>query len=264
MTPTQTVKQYGELAVAQGRSVAERAKTPLLAAVGAGDLAVERARTAVQQFRTRATSSIAALPGEAQVQADLAVKEARTRATDAAGNARVAAQQLVTAVRPDHLRSTVTGLVDTVRAQALTTVEHLAEHGAEVVDDLRRQPGLRRVVRRGEHAVDTVEGSVDKAVEKTAGAVRNTANKATSVAQKTAARSTKVANTTEAKVDNAAKATKSTAEDAVKPASKPTTTPAKKSSPAARKSPAKATSATVTRARTAKPANPTAVPSKKS
>ena len=41
-------------------------------------------------------------------------------------------------------------------------------------------------------------------------------------------------------------------------------TPAKKTTPAARKaSPAQATSARVTRARTAKPANPTAVPAKK-
>src|ERR1700710_1426746 len=105
MTPTQTVKQYGELAVAQTRTLAEQARTPLLAGVGARDLAVTRARTAVSQFRSRAE----ALPGEAQVQADLAVKEARTRATDAAGTARSAAQQFATAVRPETLRSTAVG-----------------------------------------------------------------------------------------------------------------------------------------------------------
>ena len=38
MTPTQTVKQYGELAVAQGRTLAEQARTPILAVVGAGIL----------------------------------------------------------------------------------------------------------------------------------------------------------------------------------------------------------------------------------
>src|SRR6478752_7472783 len=150
MTPTQTVKQYSELAVAQTRTLAEQAKTPFLAVVGAGDLAVERARTVVTQFRSKATSSVLALPGEAQVQADLAVKEARTRATEAAGNARVAAQQFATAVRPDVLRNTVAGLVET-----------LAGRGAEVVEELRRQPALRRVVRRAETAVDTVEGKLD-------------------------------------------------------------------------------------------------------
>ena len=103
MTPTQTVKQYSELAVAQSRTFAEQAKTPFLAVVGACDLAVERAKTVVAQFRSKAE----ALPGEAQVQADLAVKEARTRATEAAGTARTTAQQLAVAVRPEALRSTV-------------------------------------------------------------------------------------------------------------------------------------------------------------
>ena len=75
MTPTQTVKQYGEFAVAQAQTLAEQARTPLLAFVGAGDLAVERARTVLGQFRTKAE----ALPGEAQVQADLAESPAPPR-----------------------------------------------------------------------------------------------------------------------------------------------------------------------------------------
>src|SRR5688572_31989118 len=99
MTPTQTVKQYGETAVAV-------AKTPVLAAIGAGDLAFGRAKTVVAQFRSQAE----ALPREAQVQADLAVKEARTLATEAAGTARTTAQHLATAVRPEVLRSTVAAL----------------------------------------------------------------------------------------------------------------------------------------------------------
>src|SRR4051812_47408443 len=151
-TTTETVKQYGETAVAA-------AKTPVLAAIGAGDLAVERALTVVASFRSKATSSIVALPGEAQVQADLAVKEARTRATDvrtrateAAGTARSTAAQLAVAVRPEALRSTVADLLETARTQAASTVESLAEHGAEVVENLRRQPAFRRVVRRAESA----------------------------------------------------------------------------------------------------------------
>ena len=91
----------------------------------AGDLAVERAKNVVATFRSKAE----ALPGEAQVQADLAVKEARTRATEAAGNARSTAQQLATAVRPEVLKSTVAGLVETARTQAQAAVEQLAERG---------------------------------------------------------------------------------------------------------------------------------------
>ena len=85
------------------------------------------------------------------------------------------------------------------------------------------------------------------------------------MAQKTAARATKVADKAETKVDDAAASTKASAEKVVEApnsGAKPVT--AKKTTPAARKaSPAKATSARVSRARTAKPADPTAVPAKK-
>jgi heparin binding hemagglutinin HbhA len=56
MTPTKTVKQYSDLAVAQTRTIAEQAKTPLLAFVGAGDLAVERAKPCRARLRSRPTS----------------------------------------------------------------------------------------------------------------------------------------------------------------------------------------------------------------
>ena len=255
MTTTQTVKQYGEFAVTH-------AKPAVLAAIGAGDLAVERAKTLLEQFRTKATTSIVALPGEAQVQADLAVKEARTRATEAAGTARTTAHQLAVAVRPEALRSTVAGFVGTARTQAVATVEKLAEHGAEVVEELRTQPGFRRIVRRAERAVDTVEDTLENVIEDTAGAVVDASNQATSVAQKTAARAAKVATKAETKVDSAAESTKATAEKAVN--GTPTKPAAKKSSPAVKRTPAKTTtSARVTRARTAKRANPTAVPAKR-
>src|SRR3954464_5818198 len=108
MTPTQTVKQYGETAVSAY-------KTLNLAALGAGDLAVERARIVVSQFRQKAE----ALPGEAQVGIDLAVKEARTRATEAAGSARTVAQQFATPVRPEVLRNTVPAAQQTAHPQAV-------------------------------------------------------------------------------------------------------------------------------------------------
>src|SRR4051795_4161139 len=103
MTPTQTVKQYGETAV-------KLYKTQLLATIGAGDLAVERARAVVGTLRSRAE----ALPGEAQVQVDLAAREARARAEEAAGrargavqNARTSAQNVASAVRPQAVAGTV-------------------------------------------------------------------------------------------------------------------------------------------------------------
>src|SRR5438128_4706917 len=104
MSATQTVKQYGETAV-------KIYKTQLLATIGAGDLAVERAKTVVGELRARAET----LPGEAKVQADLGVKQARTRATEVVGQARTAAQQFATSVRPQAVRSSVAGLVETAR-----------------------------------------------------------------------------------------------------------------------------------------------------
>ncbi|PZA22113.1 hypothetical protein DMO24_06645, partial [Modestobacter versicolor] len=65
MSRTDTLKSYGETLVDTGR-------TGLLAAIGAGDAAVDaavtRSRAVFGTVRTRAE----ALPGEAQVQADLA------------------------------------------------------------------------------------------------------------------------------------------------------------------------------------------------
>jgi heparin binding hemagglutinin HbhA len=170
MSATQTVKQYGETA-------AKLYKTQLLATVGAGDLAVERATTAVSRART-------------------------------------AAQQFATSVRHESVRSTVISLVDTARTQATSTVESLAERGEGVVDELRSQPGFRRIVRRAESAVDAVEDKLEDVIEDTAQAVTEASNEVTSVAQKTAAKAAQVADKAEKKVDEAAKSTKETVESA--------------------------------------------------
>lgn len=204
MTPTETVKQYGE-------TVVTVAKPAVLAAIGAGDLAVERARST--------------------------------------------AHQLAVVARPEALRSSLTGLVETARTQALATIGTLAGRGAEVVDDLRQQPGIRRVVRRAERAVDTVEETLEDVLEETAEAVAGVSDEVTSVAQKTAARTSRAAAAAEEKVADVAEEARAAAGGAV------ATDPVKKTT-AARTAPARATTARVTRARTARPADPTAVPAK--
>jgi heparin binding hemagglutinin HbhA len=262
MTPTQTVKQYGETVVASGRSAAERLaesyKTSFLAAVGASDLAVERTRTAVKDLRSRAV----ALPGEAQVQADLATKEARTRATEAVGKARTSAQEFAVSLRPETVLSTVVGLVETARTRTTSRLEELAERGEHVVEELRRQPGFRRIVRRAESAVDAVEDRLEDVLEDTGKTVIDASNEVTSIAQKTAAKTAKAVDKAETGTRNAAETAKGTVDAAAetKPAK---ATTAKKTAPAAKKAPAKATTARVTRARTARRADPTAVPAKK-
>jgi heparin binding hemagglutinin HbhA len=277
MTATQTIKQYGETVVASSRSVAERLaetyKTSVLATVGASDLAVERTRTAVKEFRSRAV----ALPGEAQVQADLAAKEARTRATEAVGRARTSAQELAVSLRPETVASTVAGLVLTAGTRATSRLEELAERGEHVVDELRRQPGFRRLIRGAEGAVDAIEDRLEDALEDTGKAVTEASNEVTSLTQKAAAKTTKAVDKAEARTRSAARSAKSTVEAAepkpAKPAKASTVaknrvnsaanTGAKRTTPAAEKAPAKAATARVTRARTARRSDPTAVPAKK-
>jgi len=229
--------------------VAERGRTPLLVAVGAGDLAVAQARTVLVSLRSRAE----ALPGEAQVQVDLATKEARTRAEQAAERAR----GLVTVVRPDAVVTTVAGLVGQARTQAADTVEALAERGADVLQELRRQPGFRRFAAKAEQAVDTVEEAVEEVIEEAAEAVAEASDEVTSLVQKTAARTTKAAARAEAAVDQVADSAKAAIEDTAEAADEATDEaiaqaarkPAKRTT-AARGKAATGTSARVTRTST--------------
>jgi heparin binding hemagglutinin HbhA len=270
LSPTEPGKPSGETVVTTGRTVAEqlveRSRTPLLAVVGAGDLAVKATKDVVDTLRSRAE----ALPGEAQVQADLAAKEARTRATEAAQTARTRVHEVRVATRPDVVLGTVSTLVDVARTQ----VEALAERGAGVVEELRRQPGFRKVVRRAEEAVDTVEDALEDILEETAETVAEASDEVTSVAQKAAAKTAKAAQKAEDKVEDVAESAKATVRSAeetdastkaaAKAAAPVKTAPARKSTPAAAtKAPAKATTTRVSRARTAKRTDPTAVPAKK-
>jgi heparin binding hemagglutinin HbhA len=247
MTATQTVRQYGETVLAQY-------KTSLLATLGAGDLAVERTRELVGTLRGRAE----ALPGEAQVQADLAAKELRTRVTDAVS----AAQHLVAELRREDVRSTVARLVEEAREQAEATLGQLSERGAEVVEELRRQPGVQRFLGRTEAAVDAVEDRVEDLLEETGDAVAEASNEVTSVAQKAAAKAGKAVDSAEDTAREAA----GTAKRNVRAARAPKAS-ADKSAPA-RKRAGRTTvttpdgETTVLKAATAERQDPTEVPAK--
>jgi heparin binding hemagglutinin HbhA len=188
------------------------------------------------------------------VQVDLAAKEARTRAEEAVRTARTSAQHVASAVRPDAVVSTVAGLVSTARTQTVATIETLAVRGAEVVEELRRQPAVRKVVFRAERAVDAVEDALEEVLEETAETVAEASNEVTSIAQKTAAKAEKAIDSAEEATHEVAESAKATLESAEQPeAPKPARkrAPAKTTS-AARKSAPAGTSARVTRARTAK------------
>ena len=221
MSRTDTLKQYGETLVETGR-------TGLLAALGAGDVAVDRARTVVTGLRSRAE----ALPGEAQVQADLGAKEARTRVETAREQARRAAVQArttVTELRPETVLGTVTGLVEAARTQALGAVGELAGRGEQLVGDLRRQPAFRKVVARTERAVDAVEDGLEDVLDQTGETVAESSDAVASTARTAAARTGEAVDAATADVQDAAEATKATVSDAAAddaPAATAATTPA--------------------------------------
>ncbi|QXG77411.1 hypothetical protein KUM42_07865 [Modestobacter sp. L9-4] len=199
MSRTDTLRSYGETLVETGR-------TGLLAAIGAGDVAVDRARTVVTGLRSRAE----ALPGEAQVQADLGAKEARTRveaAREQARRAAVHARTTVSELRPETVLGTVTGLVEAARAQAMDAVGELAGRGEQLVGDLRRQPVVRTVVARTGRAVDAVEDGLEDALEETGETVTAASDAVTSAAQQTAARTSAAVDAATADVQDAAEAT---------------------------------------------------------
>ena len=221
MSRTDTLKQYGETLVETGR-------TGLLAALGAGDVAVDRARTVVTGLRSRAE----ALPGEAQVQADLGAKEARTRVETAREQARRAAVQArttVTELRPETVLGTVTGLVEAARTQALGAVGELAGRGEQLVGDLRRQPAFRKVVARTERAVDAVEDGLEDVLDQTGETVAESSDAVASTARTAAARTGEAVDAATTDVQDAAEATKATVSDAAAddaPAATAATTPA--------------------------------------
>ena len=258
MSRTDTLKHYGETLVETGR-------TGLLAALGAGDVAVDRARTVVGSLRStavalpgeahlqadlgameartrletareQARTAVAqartavdtlrtraeTLTGEAQVQADLGAKEARTRveaAREQARRAAVQARTTVTELRPETVLGTVTGLVDSARAQALEAIGELAGRGEQLVGDLRRQPAFRKVAARTERAVDAVEDGLEDVLDEAGETVAEASDAVTSVAQKTAARTGAAVDAAKADVQDAAETAKATVADAaVEPA----------------------------------------------
>ena len=213
MSRTDTLKSYGETLVETGR-------TGLLAAIGAGDVAVDRARTVVGGLRSRAE----ALPGEAQVQADLGAKEARTRVEAAREQARRAAAQARTTVgelRPETVLGTVTGLVDSARTQALGAIGELAGRGEQLVGELRRQPAFRTAAARTEGAVDAVSDGIEDAAEKAGETVADAADAVSSAAQQASARTDAAVDEVTADVQDAAEATTSAADAPAEPAVAP-------------------------------------------
>jgi heparin binding hemagglutinin HbhA len=133
---TEDVRKAGEQVSAAFAAVLEQAKTPLLAALGAGDLAGKALTEALTKARTQVNERAEA---------------ARTAVDDLPG--------LREKLDPSELRK----LLDTYTTAAANLYSYLAEHGEETLEKLREQPQVKVVLEQVgdlQHRADDVLGQI--------------------------------------------------------------------------------------------------------
>ena len=142
-------------------------KAPLLAAVGAADLALERVNEIVATLRERA--------GEARTDAETRVEESRARLTKLQEDLPTQFGDLRDRLTSDELRK----FAETYAETAQTTYNKLVERGEVAIEKLRSQPAL-------EEAAGRVETYTDQAVELTQEALGNVASQTRAVGERAA------------------------------------------------------------------------------
>ncbi len=142
-------------------------KAPLLAAVGAADLALERVNEIVATLRERA--------GEARTDAEARVEESRARLTKLQEDLPTQFGDLRDRLSSDELRKFAESYAET----AQTTYNKLVERGEVAIEKLRSQPAL-------EEAAGRVETYTDQAVELTQEALGNVASQTRAVGERAA------------------------------------------------------------------------------
>ena len=188
-------------------------KAPLLAAVGAADLALERVNEIVATLRERA--------GEARTDAETRVEESRARINKLQEELPSQFGDIREKLTADEVRKFAEGYAEA----AQSTYNKLIERGEAALERLRSQPAL-------EEAASRVEEYTDQAVELTQEALGNVASQTRAVGERAAKL---VGVELPKKTESAAAPVKKAAKKA--PAKK---APAKKvPAPAAKKAPAK-------------------------
>jgi heparin binding hemagglutinin HbhA len=142
-------------------------KAPLLAAVGAADLALERVNEIVAALRERA--------GDARTDANSRVEGTRARVNRLQGDLPTQFGELRERLSSEELRK----FAETYAETAQTTYNKLIERGEAALERLRSQPGLTDAATR-------VEGYTDQAVELTQGALGNVAAQTRAVGERAA------------------------------------------------------------------------------
>lgn len=142
-------------------------KAPLLAAVGAADLALERVNEIVATLRERA--------GEARTDAQARAEESRARLNRLQEDLPTQFGDLRDRLSSEELRKFAESYADA----AQTTYNKLIERGEVALERLRNQPAL-------EEAAGRVESYTDQAVELTQEALGNVASQTRAVGERAA------------------------------------------------------------------------------
>jgi heparin binding hemagglutinin HbhA len=123
------VKQYSDLAVAQTRTLAEQAKTPFLAVVGAGDLAVENIKELPTQVVAQATTFVP--------RTTALVTELPNKAFSLYGELVERGQKLVTSIRRSSATQQAEAQIKVAKSQAkaaTTSATKAAKATAKAMD----------------------------------------------------------------------------------------------------------------------------------
>lgn len=142
-------------------------KAPLLAAVGAADLALERVNEIVATLRERA--------GEARTDAESRVEESRARVAKLQEDLPSQFGDIRDRLTSEELRKFAEGYAEA----AQSTYTKLIERGEAALERLRSQPAL-------EEAANRVEEYTDQAVELTQEALGNVASQTRAVGERAA------------------------------------------------------------------------------
>ena len=142
-------------------------KAPLLAAVGAADLALERVNEIVATLRDRA--------GDARTDAEARAEKSRARITKLQEELPTQFEDIRDRLTSEELRKFAESYAET----AQSTYNKLIERGEAALERLRSQPAL-------EGAANRVEGYTDQAVELTQEALGNVASQTRAVGERAA------------------------------------------------------------------------------
>ncbi|MCG7608477.1 heparin-binding hemagglutinin [Mycobacterium sp. CnD-18-1] len=145
----------------------EDLKAPLLAAVGAADLALATVNEIVASLRERAE--------DARTDAEARVEEGRARLTRLQEDLPAQFDELRDRFTSDELRKAAEGYAD----QATATYNKLVERGEAALERLRNQPAL-------EEAASRVEGYTDQVTELTQDALGTVASQTRAVGERAA------------------------------------------------------------------------------